>query len=992
MFKSIFLLLILSASVCGGAFSTAINQVDTTAAHNFLQKASEFRSISQYDSSTLYLELAAEEFRRNEIWHRFLFCHYNIGYNYSSLYKHQDALDHMDRIETSYSQYFDPARASTFGFYWQVAWGHFKLENYTKALMYYDKVLEAMDLCQDPVGMGRRIRIVYDKGVIFMRLRQYQLAMEYNSRVLEMGKLHEFYNYESNALNNLGIINRKIGEYESSLNYYTKAFNLAKESYESKGGNLVGLCPFYVNFSLLFREMGDVDRSLESIADGIRVYEENAERWWSVYSSLKYNEVEAYYVRGEYKKALEEIQQALTFTKEQGGKGLALAGAYRYVAKSFFYLHQYDSAEAYFNKYLELTKGLRSFVEGNAQVQLDIGQLFAAKGQLKEAVEEVQKGIVLVSDGFNSQEMEDNPNPDVIVINSRYLLNLMSLKTEYLLELSKEDEKYLQLAYDSNRSARALVEQMRNNLYYRSSKLALSEYSNKIFEQGIIINQQLYRLEETNSYLQEMLSCFEGNRANLLAEAFQVSKVNGFTNLPDSLIKAEVEIFNEIAEKENLILRSSDSSALVVLREELFALKSRYEQIIESKRNNQYSAEGDHAVTNFQMVQSKLSRDEMILEYFAGESNFHLVSITADDIVYFNLGSAHITDSLVSRFVEQIKDPNTSNYMDTGLRIFNDYVKPAIGSGKKTSIILIPDGSLNFLPFEALTIDEGSTSGSNSFLIQEYHVRSHYSVSLFVRIDDSDSGEEWKSYIGFAPEFNLKSSPELASRTAVREELVSLEKLPGAEQEVRTAADFLNGEAIVGSVATESFFKENAANYNLIHLASHTLVDTEKPLYSTLVFAEDDSGEDGLLHLYELYGMKLNSSLVSLSACNTGIGRSYKGEGMMSLGRGFMGAGARNVLMTLWSVSDQSSGSIMSSFFEKLKNEEYEPEALRMAKLEYLEKADELTSHPYYWSGFTFIGNGTKKESHFDWWLAATAVLIGGFAINKRFRAGSRPR
>ena len=118
-----------------------------------------------------------------------------------------------------------------------------------------------------------------------------------------------------------------------------------------------------------------------------------------------------------------------------------------------------------------------------------------------------------------------------------------------------------------------------------------------------------------------------------------------------------------------------------------------------------------------------------------------------------------------------------------------------------------------------------------------------------------------------------------------------------------------------------------------------------------------DSTEDGLLHTYELYNLNLNAQLACLSACNTGFGQVRSGEGMVSLAKGFYYAGVSNIMMSLWSVPDNSTSEIIQMFNEELEKGAGKAEALRMAKLRYLEQADAYSSEPYHWAAFTLIGD-----------------------------------
>lgn len=186
----------------------------------------------------------------------------------------------------------------------------------------------------------------------------------------------------------------------------------------------------------------------------------------------------------------------------------------------------------------------------------------------------------------------------------------------------------------------------------------------------------------------------------------------------------------------------------------------------------------------------------------------------------------------------------------------------------------------------------------------------------------------------------------------------SLIPLNWAEKEVVGISEILGGEAYCRKSATEELFKKKAATAGILHIATHAVINDANPMFSRLIFAPDSSSlEDGYLNTYELYNMKLNADMIVLSACNTGYGKLIRGEGIMSLARGCMYAGCSSIVMSLWSVDDQSTSVIMKNFYGSLVQGKSKDEALREAKLEFLKNADEIKANPFYWSGMIVIGN-----------------------------------
>jgi CHAT domain-containing protein len=209
------------------------------------------------------------------------------------------------------------------------------------------------------------------------------------------------------------------------------------------------------------------------------------------------------------------------------------------------------------------------------------------------------------------------------------------------------------------------------------------------------------------------------------------------------------------------------------------------------------------------------------------------------------------------------------------------------------------------------------------------------------------------------------------------------------QPEIEEISTSIKGQAFTGTGALGSTFKRTAPDSRILHLAMHSLTNDKVPLYSQLVFSkEPDTLEDGLLHAYELYNMQLNADLAVLSACNTGVGKLQKGEGIMSLSRAFKYAGCPNIVMSLWKADDKATKDIMTSFFENLKDGERKDVALQEARNKYLlQEADDAMTHPYYWATFVLIGDDEAIElgsRNYLLWLGFLTVILIIFLITQR--------
>ncbi len=219
----------------------------------------------------------------------------------------------------------------------------------------------------------------------------------------------------------------------------------------------------------------------------------------------------------------------------------------------------------------------------------------------------------------------------------------------------------------------------------------------------------------------------------------------------------------------------------------------------------------------------------------------------------------------------------------------------------------------------------------------------------------------------------------------------NLKPLPFSREEVKNILELVGGSLRIDGEATERNFKRYAPGYNILHMAMHTLIDEINPMFSKLVFTQDnDTIEDGLLNTFEIYNLSLSANMAVLSSCKSGWGKFISGEGVLSLARGFLYAGVQSIVMTLWEIEDQSSAEVMTLFYKYLRRGQTKDEALRNAKLEFLENADMLKSHPYFWGGYIVIGDTSPVFYNwrlviiFSGSLVILAFLVFGLYKRKR--------
>jgi len=296
-------------------------------------------------------------------------------------------------------------------------------------------------------------------------------------------------------------------------------------------------------------------------------------------------------------------------------------------------------------------------------------------------------------------------------------------------------------------------------------------------------------------------------------------------------------------------------------------------------------------------------------------------------------------------------------------------------------LTIIPDGTLNYLPFELLlTEDVDTTKPINWFdlpyLFKKVNINYQYSARLAAM--DRETNPKNNGVLAFAPKYKGYVSDDRAFGNLIYN-----------QRELESIKKYFPGEFYGGADADKKTFLEKASDFKVIHLASHAMADNENPELSSLFFTDiNQDSTQSPLYPYEIQSTPLNADLVVLSACQSGTGKLHRGEGVFSLARNFIAAGAKSVVNSLWKVDDESTSRLMGYFYENLAKGQRKSEALRNAKLTFLENADAMTSHPYFWSGFVLIGDDSPivKKSNKIWWIPGGLLLLiaVGWITHKR--------
>ncbi len=497
-----------------------------------------------------------------------------------------------------------------------------------------------------------------------------------------------------------------------------------------------------------------------------------------------------------------------------------------------------------------------------------------------------------------------------------------------------QDEK----AVESYRNSISIIEKIRGNL-------TIDEFKSIYFDNKREVYDRLLRILLKMNKPVESFQVSEQARARAFYDILANKKIDFKGSLPGDLISLEQAKRIEIQKLYKLLQKGdvstfgeseSRTSGLRQLREALVSAQSEYEDIIQKIKLHSpaYAEMVSAQPVNPSDLRSVLDDNSAVLAYWISSNELIIWFITRSDIICREIP---VNDQYLGSIIEKarmaIESDSPLNELKAPLKLLYSMLIAPVESnlGHFRNLVIIPNGSLHFLPFQALV------DSHEDYLVQNHNIIYEPSASVFM-ICENRKGSAGSRFMGMA-----LSDLSIEGKAG----------LPGTDEELRKILPlFPDNLSAFGKQGTETFVKKNAGNFNFIHFATHGSYNYDQPLYSYLLFPASDE-DDGRLNVYEVFGLNLKASLVTLSACETGLGNLSRGDEIVGLSRAFLFAGSSSVIVSLWAVADYPTSILMASFYKNLKDHNLQ-EALSMAQRDLIK----IYPEPIYWSPFILIGNG----------------------------------
>jgi CHAT domain-containing protein/tetratricopeptide (TPR) repeat protein len=855
--------------------------------------------------------------------------------------------------------------------------------DYSAALDYFeaagDQAAETGDARMEGAVLNN-ISLVHDE------LGEYRVSLEQYQRALDRYEGIDFPRGRGDTLGNIGGVHLMLGEYRQALDYYRQALAIS-EQLES----VTSMSQDHGNIALCLLGLGDSEAALEHFDRATQLAEQAGSKQDVAYWIR--GKANALIRQGRHDQGLALHRTAVETYQAIGARTEAVEAMYD-LGTLYLVLGDSTSAAQWFTQSLELAREI-GLERGSTLNLLALGDL------------EVRRQSAEAAAAFYGQAWQRADASGEAGLAAESLLRLAATHQEQgLLDEARqkagealEINRRIGTPYGTAEALFRLAELDRQQAlwsdalaHYQAASEALPEVVDPElgwqihYGKGLTLAEQ-DRLPEAITELEQAISYIESVRDRLEEQRFRAGYVQDKYQVYVDLVRFQLRLGKEedaFSSAERLrsrsyldLLESHEAAplaaadrratelrerirqlrralnqenglpqgqqrtpAIQVYTEELLAAEQEYETLLASRQSTRPGSRTERDIPGYPEVRQRLQSGEVLVEYVVSADEVLIFALTREDIK--TTASPLGVDDLHSK-VELLRDllrrPDSDRWQRPAASLARALIEPLrdIGVLNGTNhLYLVPHGSLNYLPFAMLpTGDKGERA-----LIEDFTIA--YLPTAAALLGSERPSHRHENLLAMAPaRSRLRYAGDEASRVF---------EMFGADSRLA-----------VGEAATESLFKNTAGNFDVLHLATHGYFNKLNPMLSGLEL-EADEFNDGLLELHEIVGLDLDADLVTLSACQTGMGSGHfaeipAGDDFVGLNRAFLSAGSSAVMATLWEVDDASTAQFMQQFYARLRVSPNAPsKAGALAEAQRRLRQTKKYRHPYYWAPFVLMG------------------------------------
>lgn len=834
---------------------------------------------------------------------------------------------------------------------------HAALGNYLEALGYHQRSIDIMAELGDQSGVSMGLN---NLGAIHGNLGNYPEAISAFQQAMTIGETIGDQSRVAGGLNNMGNVHVMRGDYSQALECYQQALKIRETL-----GDKDGVAAAYSNMGHVYNTLGDYPQALEyyrnaqQMVEALKDKREIARCWnnmGSVYGNMS-----------QPKRAAEHYQKALTLREELGSK-TEVASSLHHLGSVHYNMGDYTKALDYFRRSLRLreTVGDRP---GVASSRFHIGATEYRKKNIPAAEREIEAALAL-------SRLIGLPEIQWTALHLKGVIQRASGRTDEAAALLRE-------AVD-------IIESVRG-------RVPLAEQKADFLTKRLEVYEQLIDLLAGSKKFAEAFHYAERSRARSFLDLLAEAKGDWRQKISPDLLQRERAVLAKISKLQKSlweagVRRESEEVAIALERERLTAQREYSNLKLEIRRRSpDYAGLVYPNPATLEEAQALLDEKTALLEYVLGDERSYLFALTRRRLAVAPLPRREEIERRVKIFSEALAPAPSAEsslaYLDEGTKLYKTLLKPVEDTLRGAQgLIIVPDGALALLPFSALLTRPSSSAGEISFktlpyLVKQYDIAFVPSASVLSLLDKSPNPprRKPKELVIFAdPIYGEENRRPREPSTIANANPIPPSpaerigygyqsgrplhriKFSGVEADRLASLYGERATKYLRADATEERVKaETLSDYRYVHFAAHGIVHPDKPEFSAIVLGSEGR-EDGFLQLPEVFNLRLDAELVVLSACESGLGKAMRGEGLLGLARGFMYVGARAVLASLWKIEDSpATVDWMYTFYRKL-DEGGKAQALRMTQLDFINS--QKYNHPFYWAAFALIGKNDSAQ------------------------------
>lgn len=881
--------------------------------------------------------------------------------------------------------------------------------NYSEAIQYYEKAAESFKQTGEKGGYAAVLNIM---GMVYKNWGNYDRAVENYRKALaineELGKNVD----KAMVVANIGQVYYEWGQYDKALEYYGMAYAIF-EKLGQKGN--IAIC--LNSIGMVYKAWGNYDRAVESYRKSLAINEELGNK--PMIAVSLYNIAEVYYAWGQYDRAVEYLRKNLAIAEELGNKN-NIASSLNGIGMVYGAWGQYDKALEYHRKALAIYEELGR--KDHTAISLsNIGEAFRVLGQYEKALENYRKSLKIEEELGRKAGIATVLNNIGLVYDAWGHYDRAADNYRNALDIVEEmGQKELKATILSNlgRVYYGLGQYDRAVEYYIKSlaiaeelgakdKIAVTmsdigvifyakgEYSKSIpyFEKAVALKDELRQTAKGDirrDYLASQIITYQGLAASYYRSGSSENSLNALeaanckylVEQMQGKLGTALETFDVEKYRRNIPVHTAVVSFANLEQDDslMFVVDSKGLYGAEIKKKDFISAITNRFETSIVKV-SERTRGIKIKEKTSGKEQSALIEKEKKDKPAF--------DRIIDYYRQLLSNSNPTKEEEAARKqiasalyrlLFSSIDKNLAG---KNELVIIPGGVLAFVPFESLILPDGR------YLAERFNIKYSQSLTVSEIIEKRKYDPDRKPLLAFGGavyDEGKYATEMITNEVQLKSALLALNRgdnarvtytglgyswsnLPGTLAEVKAIKSIIkDADVYTGSKVTKSSFSEMSKkgelrNYKVIHLATHGLVVPEAPDLSAVVFSQftiPKQGDDGYLRVGEILDLDIKADFVNLSACETGLGKLYGGEGIVGLTQSFLVAGANGLSVSLWQVGDESTTVFMVGLYKLVKEKGFSyDKALTEMRRQFIRNPKR--SSPYFWSPFVYYGKSCSS-------------------------------